>query len=91
MNQERPLPHSVCIRNRQLAELDGIREVVSFDESSILMQSSDGELTVEGEGLRIDCFSAESGHVTVAGKINALYYTEHRSGGRRFFFSRRAE
>ena len=91
MNQETPLPHSVCIRSRQLAELDGIREVVSFDEASILLQSADGELTLEGEGLHIDRFSVESGHVTVVGKINALYYTEHKSGGRRSIFSRRTE
>ena len=91
MNQESPLPHSICIRSRQSAELEGIREVVSFDETGILLQSSDGELTIEGEGLRIDRFSVESGHVTVAGKINALYYTERKANGRRSIFSRRAE
>jgi sporulation protein YabP len=91
MNQETPLPHSVCIRNRQLAELDGIREVVNFDETGILLLSSDGELSIEGEGLRIDRFSVESGHVTVVGKISALYYTERKTNGRRSIFSRRSE
>ena len=83
-------PHSVTIENRQRAELSGIQEVESFDERGVVLHSTAGEITVDGEDLKIDSFSVDSGRVVITGTIDALIY-QAKPRARRSFFSRRAE
>ena len=58
--------HTLSLRSRSHAELSGVTEVNSFDETCVVLSTVSGELTVEGEELVID------------GKVHALYYTETR-------------
>ncbi len=90
MNNGTAAPHSVIIENRQRAELSGIQEVESFDETGVVLNSTAGEITVDGENLKIDSFSVDSGRVIITGTIAALIYQE-KPRARRGFFSRRAE
>ena len=91
MTGETANTQSVTIQNRQRAELSGIREVESFDDSGVSLRSSAGDVSVEGEELKIDSFSMESGRVVITGKINGIYYTDAPRAGKSFFFSRRAQ
>ena len=68
--------HDIRIVNRESAEFTGICEVVGFDESSIILITGDGELTVEGEGLKISDFSSDSRTLSMTGRIEALSYVD---------------
>ena len=88
---ETPLPHNVCLYDRERAEMSGMDEVVSFHESGILLRAPFGEISIEGENLTIDQFSVETGKICITGKITGvLYYEKNRTlkGG---LFSRRAK
>ena len=88
---ETRLPHNVCLYDRERAELSGIDQVESFHESGILLRAPFGEISIEGEDLKIDQFSVETGKICITGKITGvLYYEKNRTlkGG---LFSRRAK
>ena len=76
--------HSVSIFERQRAELDGILGILSFDDGYITLDTSLGRLVIEGEGLRVENLSKESGKILLVGTVNSLYYEkkkEKRSRG----------
>ncbi len=64
----------LTLKNRERLALDGILEVLNFDESMVLLQSELGELLIEGEKLHIVKYFAESGELIVEGKIDGIFY-----------------
>jgi len=70
-------PHSIFLTDRKKAEITGILEVESFQDSCIILSSSLGELSIEGEELKIDSFSVDSGKIIVTGSISGLFYYEN--------------
>lgn len=80
--------HEIYLRHRREMNINGVRDVDSFDEQAAVLQTQDGELTVEGEGLKIGTLDTDKGIVTVSGKINALYYTSDESKEKRRLVSR---
>ena len=79
---------TLSLRDRRLLELDGISDVVGFDESALLLRTVLGALTVEGEGLHVIRLDLEKGLVSLEGKISAVFYTDEHKGDRRGFFAR---
>lgn len=75
----------IIITDRKSTVLDGVENVLSFDESYITLSTSLGELNIEGDGLKIENLSKESGEITVSGRICALYYKEKKSKKRKVF------
>ena len=75
MNTE--MAHSVVIENRQYAELTGILDVESYQESGIVLNSSQGEIAIDGVELKIESFSVETGKIRITGHIGGIYYNEH--------------
>ena len=68
--------HSVAIQNCMHAELTGISEVESFHETEIDLLFANGAISIEGENLKIESFSVESGKISIDGKITGVYYYE---------------
>ena len=84
-------PHNVCIFDCARAEMSGILEVKSFHDEEILLQSSCGEISIEGDGLKIDSFSVETGKISIAGKITGVLYYEKHMYVKTGLFPRRAK
>ncbi len=84
--------HSVSIQQQKHAELTGISEVESFHETEIDLLYVNGAIAVEGENLKIESFSVESGKISIDGKITGIFYYEKNnrsSSGRIGLFARR--
>ena len=75
--------HTLALCARTHMEIDGVTEVVSFDEETVTLVTDCGGLTVEGTSLHIGALNIERGHVTVDGRVNALIYTETTSRKKR--------
>ena len=60
--------------------MSGVREVKIFDEESVTLDTVEGLLTVKGENLAIDSFSATTGELFMQGDIYALIYSDDRGG-----------
>ena len=80
MAQEQ-MPHDLTLRQRQKLALTGVTEVVSFDETAVVLQTDLGTLMVHGQGLQLKQLSTDGGQVSVDGSISALVYEEPRQGG----------
>lgn len=68
--------HTVRVEHRGRLVATGISRVDFFSEELITAQTELGQLNIKGEGLHIEVLSAESGDMTVLGKVSALSYTE---------------
>lgn len=78
---EEHLPHKLQLNERQQLTMTGVTEVVSFEESAVVLQTSLGTLIVQGRELQLKTLSLEGGQVAVDGTISALVYEEPRQSG----------
>lgn len=79
----------ILIRARAGVEITDVTGVISFDEEEIVLETGNGKLSVEGEGLRITVLSLEKGTVSAVGKINGVAYLCEREEKRSGFFGRK--
>ena len=82
-------PHNISISSRTSIILSGIEDVISFDENEIILKSSMGVLSVDGEGLHIIKMSVETGDLSVEGRIDGLFYIDREKPKQGLFKSRR--
>lgn len=84
---EEHLPHKLQLNQRQQLTMTGVTEVVSFDATAVVLQTSLGTLVVQGRELQLKTLSLEGGQVAVDGTISALSYEEPQQPGawRRLF------
>lgn len=77
---------NIIIEDRKKLTLSGVKDVISFDDETLLLETALGRLTVKGAGLHIVNFDTASGDLFAEGKIYAAVYTsDEKNGG---FFSR---
>ncbi len=75
------LPHKLSLTEREQLTLTGVTEVVSFDETAVVMHTSLGTLIVHGNDLQLKTLSLEGGEAQVYGRVTALVYEEIRASG----------
>lgn len=73
-----PLPHKLTLDQRQNLTMTGVTEVVSFDDTSVVLHTAMGTLEVQGQQLKLKTLSLDGGQVAVDGSISALFYEEPR-------------
>lgn len=79
-------PHELRLDARSRLSVSGVREVESFDENAVVLNTVGGLLIVRGDGLHLQSLSIDGGQVSVLGRIDALSYEElQKAGG---FFKR---
>ena len=74
---------NVILENRNKLNISGIKEVISFDDETLLLDTSLGKMTVKGENIHIESFNTESGDLSAKGKFYAVVYMSDtkQSGG----------
>ena len=78
---EDQFPHKLTLNERKNLTMTGVTEVLSFDETAVMMKTALGLLTVQGQDLKLKTLSLEGGQVAVDGHIAARVYEEPREGG----------
>jgi len=78
---EDTFPHKLTLNERKNLTMTGVTEVVSFEESMVVLKTSLGLMTVQGQDLKLKTLSLEGGQVAVDGTIFALVYEQPREGG----------
>lgn len=81
MNEPTQLPHKLTLNERKTLTMTGVTEVVSFDDTSVMLHTALGTLLVQGEQLQLKSLSPEVGQMAVEGHISALSYEEPRPSG----------
>ena len=78
---EQQLPHKLSLNERKQLTMTGVSEVVSFDDTSVFLRTSLGNLMIQGKDLQLKTLSLDGGQIAVDGTICAMAYEEPRAAG----------
>lgn len=81
MEEVLQLPHKLTLNQREDLTMTGVTEVVSFDDTAVILKTHLGTLTVQGQDLVLKTLSVEGGQVAVSGHVSSLFYEEPRPAG----------
>ena len=70
---------NIYLENREKLNISGVKDVLSFDDQMVILETELGLLTIKGENLRINKLSIDTLDVSIDGKINSLIYSEGSS------------
>ncbi len=76
MDTARKTIHNLTLENRKKLVLDGVEDVISFDDASVLLDTVMGQLTINGSSLRIQELCLEKGNVSLEGDIDEILYSD---------------
>jgi len=73
---------NLSLKNRKYLELSGVKEVISFNDDKVLLQTTQGILEVKGQDLNIQKLNLDDGNVKIEGLIFSLNYSDksHEKG-----------
>jgi sporulation protein YabP len=67
--------HNVVLFNKKQMTVSGVIRVENFNESTIVLVTEFGQLTIEGTNLHISKLSLETGDMNIDGDIAGLFYS----------------
>ncbi len=68
--------HTLSLDNRESLILTGVDDVPLFDEQTVSVLTSCGNLVIKGSSLHITKLSLDIGEVMIDGQITAMQYLE---------------
>lgn len=68
--------HTLSLDNRESLILTGVDDVPLFDEQTVSILTSCGNLVIKGSSLHITKLSLDIGEVMIDGQITAMQYLE---------------
>lgn len=75
--------HSLSLVEREKMTLSGIKEVFSFDEQLIELETSKGYLDIRGENLHIIKMNIDEGELAIEGVVSAMSYHDSIGTGKK--------
>ena len=67
--------HNVVLYNKKQMTVSGVVRVENFNESTIILVTEFGQMTIEGGNLHISKLSLETGDMNIDGDISGLFYS----------------
>ena len=68
--------HNISLENRRKLNLSGVEDVSGFDDSTVMLKTNMGLLTISGEQLHIGRIDLDLGILELDGKISELSYAD---------------
>lgn len=87
MDNRVPSKHSISIQERNKVMITGVVDVYAFDEIQVEVETVQGVLLIQGEGLHITRLSLDKGDLELEGLLHSIsYHEDHigKSGGSLF-------
>lgn len=69
-------PHRIVLDNRSHMEITGVLDLLMFDETEIVLETSGGVLNIRGDQLHMNTMTLEKGLLILAGDIAEIFYEE---------------
>ena len=70
--------HCLTVRNRQGAQIEGVLEVIRFDENEVLLETVCGTLSINRENLHLSEWNTERGLAALEGRVDAVTYFDKK-------------
>ncbi len=74
--------HELTLLNRKRLNMSGIKEVISFNENQIQIETVQGSCLIKGTNLNIHQLSLENGRLVVTGEIITIDYAFKQNKGK---------
>ena len=68
--------HALSLEGRERARLSGVTAVICFHDQEVVLETSEGEVALLGEGLHIEQLNLDAGQLNVTGEICAIEYSD---------------
>lgn len=66
---------NIILENRRKLTLNGVLEVISYNDEKIALSTCLGNLDIKGKELKINKLDVQNGDVIITGVINAITYS----------------
>lgn len=73
------MPHSLHLQERKTLDVRGVTEIISFDNETIHLRTSEGDLIVSGKSLRVKSLLPDKSEAHVEGEIHSIAYSKGKS------------
>lgn len=70
------LPHNIIMESRKSLRISGVKDIDSFTENRVILDTVMGELVIKGNDLHVNTLEAQTGDFYMTGEINSLSYTK---------------
>lgn len=77
--------YTISIANLKSFTMSGVHDIAGFDGEYILLETSLGKISIEGNELKIESLSKENGEIFITGDISGVYATPEREKKVGFF------
>ena len=75
--------HRIAMEGRRRVEVTGVQDLLVFDETEVIMETSEGMLSIRGGDLHMSNLSLEQGLIGLAGEISEVVYDEAGAAGKK--------
>lgn len=79
---------SIYLKGRREMKIDGVKDVESFDENLLILQSTEGEITIEGKDLKVEVLDIDKGVVELKGCIDGMFYSNEEKKTKKSMWGR---
>ena len=70
---------NLMLENRKKLTINGVIEVINFNEDQILLNTDVGTMIIKGQELRMNKLDVQNGDVLITGKVDSFVYTSDKS------------
>ncbi len=70
---------TMSLLDRKVLTLNGVDNVIGFDSNYVSLSTNMGKVGVEGDELKIESLTKDSGTVVITGKISGIFYNEPKA------------
>lgn len=82
--EKNTIEHTLTLTSRKTLKLSGVKQILSFDDLTVLLETACGEMEIAGESLSVDLLDLDNGLAVVSGTISGMNYISERPKKRRW-------
>ena len=69
---------NLMLENRKKLTVNGVIEVINFNENQILLNTDVGMMIIKGQELKMNKLDVQNGDVVITGKVDSFVYTSDK-------------
>ncbi len=66
---------TVFLSDKSDLVIDGVQNILSFDERYVSLDTLGGRINIEGSELKVDSLQKENGKIHITGNISGVFYS----------------
>ncbi len=68
--------HSIVLNMRNICNITGVLDVISFDEDEVILETVEGVITIKGKELHVSRLTLEKGELDIDGVFHSFSYKD---------------